>query len=356
MGNNLNAQEAYQSKKIRLAKFGLFIAWISAITYPIYQNFNVAATSRVYNIAETVHSFIPFDSGILTTYLVTLVLLAMCEFTGGVLVVLFTLFRGAPLREYRRLWETKSSRIVLVSAFSAGPVATACIVMGVNLAGSTYANIILSLTTVIIAIAGQIFLKENLNARVYVGIIIVIAGCILASYAPPVGVKNFYLGIIVTLIATIGFTVEAMVSTQAMDVTEPLEVCGLYRMIGGGIMEILIAIIFGAATGHLDLIAQTLRIVAASPLVALFIFLTACAMTFQYGCGYLCYNYCGAVRGSVIIYTTPIWSIPLGYLFSAMGILPYHVTPVAIIGSFVVVIGVILVLCKPSELFNLRNI
>ena len=43
-------------------------------------------------------------------------------------------------------------------------------------------------------------------------------------------------------------------------------------------------------------------------------------------------------------------------MFAVVGLVPYNVTALGIIGAVVVVIGVVLVLAKPSEMFSLRNI
>lgn len=92
-----------------------------------------------------------------------------------------------------------------------------------------------------------------------------------------------------------------------------------------------------------------------SPLVLLFLLLTGFFQAWQYGLAYTSWHYCGAVRSNVLIWSTPIWSIPLGPLFDKMGILDYNVTMLAIVGAIVVVFGVVVVNCKPSELFNLRK-
>lgn len=49
------------------------------------------------------------------------------------------------------------------------------------------------------------------------------------------------------------------------------------------------------------------------------------------------------------------WTILVGFAMDAMGILPYHVTMVGILGAIVVVIGILLVVAKPSELLDLRS-
>ena len=290
--------------------------------------------------------------------MVVLMMLAMCEGSGGIMVLIFNKgYNGIPFREYPRLWKIKTSRTVLISALVAGPVATACTVSGVYYCGSTYANIILTLTVVFCAIGGQLFLKEKAGARMYLGIIISMAGCIVAGWSKPEAIESgiFYLGIILCLFAAIGFATEAVISTHAMDMCDPLELCGMYRMIGGAIIEFAIAFIIALATGNVELFVNVLEFIFQSPIVLLFLLLTGFFQSWQYGMAYTSWHYCGAVRSNIIIYTSPIWSIPMGLLFAKMGIMDYNVTWLAVVGAFVVVIGIIVVNCKPSELFNLRK-
>ena len=347
MDNRLEAINTYNARKLRLAKLGLLIAWFSSLSFVGFQNVNVAATTDLYS---------NFDEKLMTIYLVTLISVGICEFSGGIMMIIYNSFTGVPLKEYKRVWNFKSSRFVLISAFSAGPIGNACVIAGIGLCGSTYGNIIVALTPIVIAIAGRIFLKENTNARVYLGIALAVAGAIIASYTAPEGVQNFYLGIAVTLIAPVAWTVEAMLSTRIMDVSDPLEVCGLYRMVGGGLLGMGFAVILMVIMGKMAMFVETLRLIVSDNYILFLFFLTALFMAIEYGTNYVAYNYCGAVRGAAVLFSTPIWSIPLGYMFAAVGILPYVLNIQGVIGAVVVVAGVVLVLAKPSELFSFRNL
>jgi drug/metabolite transporter (DMT)-like permease len=347
MGNIISPEERYRLKKVGMTKFGLFLAWLASITLLTYQNFNAAATANIYPA---------FGDSLLASFIICILCIALCEFTGGILLTMFNSTKGIPLVEYARLLKVKSTRTVLISAIAAGPIGTACAIIAVGFCGSTYTNSIISLTPVVIAIAGRIFLKENTNSRVYIGILIAIAGCIIASFAAPEGVTNFYLGLAIALVAPFAYATEAMISTHAMDVSDPLEVCSFYRMIGSSIIQSIIVVVLCAITGHLDWIGQILGMITASPIVMFFLFMTAVSFAVDYSTNYVAMNYAGAVRCAAVLYTTPIWSIPVGYIFAALGILPYAVTTQGIIGAIIVVIGVTLVLAKPSELFNLRKI
>ena len=289
--NNLTAQQKYADRKIKFAMLGMGMAFISAICLVTFQNFNASAQNIVYAL---------YDTGPTTNFMLCLMLLSLCECTCGIIVMIFSKVKnGIPFVEYKRLWKVKSSRTVLISALVAGPIATACTVSAVTYAGSTYVNIILTLTVVFIAIGGRIFLKENTSARMYLGIVIVFAGCAIASWSKPEAIESaaFYLGIALALAAALGFAVEAIISTHAMDVSDTLELCAMYRAIGGAVLEFSIALIFAAVTGNLDIFTQALSFVFHTPFVMLLLFMTGVFMSLQYGLGYTCFNYCGATRG-----------------------------------------------------------
>ena len=346
---NLAADKKFADLKIRLATFGMVMSLISAITLVIFQNFNAAAQDNVFGT---------FETSTLTNFMLVLMMLAICEGSGGIMVIIFNkVYNGIPLREYPRVWRVKISWTVLISALVAGPIATACTVSGVYYCGSTYANIILTLMVVFTAIGGQIFLKERVNPRMYFGVALVVLGCIIAGWAKPEAIESgaFYFGIALCLIAALGFAAEAVISTHAMDVCDPMELCGMYRMVGAALIEILVAVGVAAVTGNLPLLGAVIGYIFHTPLVLLFLLLTGFFQAWQYGLAYTSWHYCGAVRSNVLIWSTPIWSIPIGPIFAKMGILDYNVTMLAIVGAIIVVFGVVLVNCKPSELFNLRK-
>ena len=83
---------------------------------------------------------------------------------------------------------------------------------------------------------------------------------------------------------------------------------------------------------------------------------TGFVMAIEYATVYVAYAYLGAARGAAILNTNPIWSIPVGFAFAGLGLFPYSVTTMGIVGALVVVVGVMLIIAKPSELLDLRDI
>lgn len=346
MPMNQKAIELHSKQKMNLIKFGLTIAFVAAMSNTIFQNFNVAATGI---ISEG------FVSTLLAAYVLSVMTLGICELIGGLIAVGFNASRGIPLAEYGRVWGVKSSRTILISAILGGPIATAAAVMAIALCGSTYANAVIGLTPVVTAIFGILFLKEKAGLRVFAGILICTAGVIVATLSPPEGVTNFYLGIALVAICPIAYTLESIISTHAIDVSDPMLACPLYRMIGSAIMEFIIVILVCAVTGHMAWIGLALSILFSSPLCMFFILCTAIFMAIQYNGTYTSYAYCGAIKASAILWTGAFWTIPIGFAMEALNILDYNVTPLGIVGAVAVVVGILLVVAKPSELFSLRS-
>ena len=341
------AKQLYEKKKMRLIIFGLIISFLGAIAVNIFMNFNVSATNIILE---------NFPSTLLAAYVLSLLTLSLCEGAGGIMTMIFTTARGIPLAEYGRILGVKSSRTILISSILGGPIATACFVMAVSLCGSTYANCVVGMTPILTAIFGILFLKERANKRIWCGIIICSAGIVIAAMGPPEGVTNFYLGIAIACIAPFAYTAENIISTHAMDVSDPTIACPLYRMLGSAVMEFVIAIVVCAATGHTEWIGYVFSTVFSSPLCIMFILLAGLFMAVQYNGTYASFIYVGAMKSSAILWTCTFWSIPIGYTMGAMGILEYSITGFGVIGAIAVVIGVMLVVAKPKELFNLRAI
>ena len=263
---------------------------------------------------------------------------------------------GMPIAEYGRVLRVKLSRTVLLAALAAGPIATACSIVGISMCGSTYGNCIIGLTPIITAILAAIFLKEKSGPRVFIGVAIAVVGIVIATLSPPEGISNFYLGILIIIFAPLGYSAEEIISTHAMDVSDPKVVCPLYRMIGGSLIEMICAIGVCLVTGHMGWFVSAFQIIFTSPVIMLFLLVVSILMAIQYNTIYVAYTYCGATRGSAILFASPIWSIPVGYFTATIGVLPYSVTGTGIIGAIIVVIGIVIVLAKPSELFSIRKV
>ncbi len=341
-----NFKAIYDKKQMGMVKFGLVIAFVGAMFNSVLQNFNVAATSIIEG---------DFTGSLLSGFFMSIMTLGICELLGGIFTIIWNTIRGLPLAEIPRNWRVKSGRMIIVASLIATPIATAFSVVAISLCGSTYANCIIGLAPAVAAIMGVLVLHEKISKRAWVGIIVSILGATIATIGHPENVEHFMLGILIAIICPIAFATEAIIGTHGVDVTDPTFSCPMYRLSASGIMAILIAIIVALITGHASWIGLLFSLILANPKCMLFMLCTSLAMMIQYNTAYQSYNYVGASKSQAILWSGTFWTVPVGFLMSAMHVLPYHVTGIGIVGAIFVVIGITLVVGKPSELFNLRS-
>lgn len=349
MNQNINqvAYKAYQSKRMKFVYKGIIAGIVTAITVVIYGITNAMAQDIV--LAQTGVSGISVAIMVLT-------LLGICEGSAGIMLILYTLITGNTLRDYRRLWNFKASRVVLLCGLFGGAIATTCLVGAVPLAGATVTYAIFALIPIVTAIGARIFLKEKFKARMVAGIFIACAGVLITVWAPPEALPNFYLGVAIAFVCPFAFSIEAVLVAHAADCSDPVQCCGLYRCLGGAFFEEILAIIICLLTGSMELYRMILKIAFSNSTVLLLLLVTGLIMAIEYSTIYVAYSYLGAARGAAILNTNPIWSIPVGFSFAGLGLYAYSVTSTGIIGAVVVVVGVILIIAKPSELLDLRDL
>jgi drug/metabolite transporter (DMT)-like permease len=81
------------------------------------------------------------------------------------------------------------------------------------------------------AVLSRVFLREQVTRRGWAGIAVTMAGAVVVTYTPPAGhLPHFYLGILLALVATLGWGVEGVLAIHAMSAIEPV-VAGTLRML-----------------------------------------------------------------------------------------------------------------------------
>ncbi len=341
------AQEAYHNKRMKFVYKGIAAGIVTAITVVIYGITNA--------MAQDIVSLETGVSGISVAIMV-LTLLGICEGSAGIMLILYTIITGNTLKDYRRLWNFKASRIVLLCGLFGGAIATTCLVGAVPLAGATVTYAIFALIPIVTAVGARVFLREKFKVRMVVGIVVACTGVLIAVWAPPEALPNFYLGVAIAFVCPFAFSIEAVLVAHAADCSDPVQCCGLYRCLGGAFFEELLAIIICLGTGNMKLYHTILEIAFTNSAVLLLLLITGLVMAIEYSTIYVAYSYLGAARGAAILNTNPIWSIPVGFAFAGLGLYAYSVTSTGIVGAIVVVIGVILIIAKPSELLDLRDL
>lgn len=344
---NRDVNEAYRQKKIQMAASGLKIALLLPVSAIIQNIFNSS-------VSEAVNASL--SAQVIVSIIASITILAIGDIFGGVFTLILNTIQGRGITEYARVWDFKPTRILILGALFAGPLATGCWMAATPFCGLTLVAIITSLAPVFTVFVSRFTVKEHVSPRAVLGIIIVVIGAIVAGWeGMDMSGSNYVIGIVLALMAPIGFTIEGQINTYTFDMVDPMVGVGLYRCFFSGILGLILMAILSAATGNLAAFAEIFHIIFTNPFLILMVALQGLMGIINYLSANVAFNKTGPSRVLTIDSSRPLWSIPFGFLFAAMGIASYSVTRNAVIGAVVVVIGLILVICNPSELVNFRG-
>ncbi|HEY3425992.1 MAG TPA: DMT family transporter [Negativicutes bacterium] len=282
----------------------------------------------------------PFTGGA-TLYAGPIAGAALHDGFAGFWLFLYNLFTGR-WREYLRTLQTKPGMLVCVGALFGGPIAMSGYLLGINLAGASYALSITAMYPAIGAVLAFFVLKEKIQPRVWIGILLCMVGAITVSYVPPEGdFPNFYLGLALSLLATIGWGAEGVLSAFGMDMVDP--------DIAIGVREAASFVVYFIAV----LPAVAGMIIFWEAFLANSIIYIAVA-GFLGGLSYLAWyraiNMTGVARAMAFNISYALWAVFFGWLLTDLTI-----TPNLLGGAAIITLGTILVTANPKELVKLRN-
>ena len=216
----------------------------------------------------------------------------------------------------------KVSWMMLISAIFAGPIATGCGMAATPFCGLTTVSVLVSLAPILTAFIGKFVLHEHLSGRVYIGIIITAAGVIMNSWSGfSESGSNFLLGVVLALMAPIGFTVENQLSTYAGDMIDPNVGCATFRCSGSFVIGTLTMILFSAVTGNLDAFFSIVGLMFTDPKCLVLFIIMGLLGAINYNAAYLAFNLTGPSRVMTIDASKAVLSIPVGFLCANSGFL-----------------------------------
>ena len=345
------ALDVLNSRQIRFVIQGMFYAMMSGLL--------VAVQGNVSSIVQTYAPFIDLPTGVALGILAVICLSFCQELIAFIVLLIVNTIRGTGPREYIRLYASgKPALFLFLAGCGGGPFGICCQLIAMSMCGVTITTAIAVINPIIAAVLSRIFLKENIKPRVWVGIVIVIAGAIMAVVGPSGGDQypHFFIGVLFALLGSFGWGMEGFLGTFGSDIVDTYVGCGCFR-IGCStpilfILTILVGGFCGIGFGDGPVIVGEILTDGANvvPLILLGICEAMAAYT-----TYLAFDKAGAARTLVFVNTYAIWSIPVGFIFAALGIFPYSVAPLTVIGIVVSLIGLVLIAANPKELVNMRD-
>ncbi len=349
--NSITSQELYEKRKIRIGLIGMGFGVIAAIAAVSAGVFSGMCNPLISNA-----NGLEISDQVIITLLTSWIFVSAADFIAGCFGCGFlAMSKRNPAKEIKRTAGLKVSWYMMVATLIAGPGGTVCMIASYAMCGMTMGACVLAFTPLVLSVMSKFILKESLSPRVYLGICILVIGTCVAGIAPVERSALFIPGIIVAFCGAVCFSLEGVASTYAADLIDEYVGCTFFRCWGSGIMCLVISLIVAAVSGNLEFYIDYFT---GFWTVVPYIGVIGGFLNFvQYYLIYDAFVKCGPARCQAMVYTMPVVSIPIGLIgHAAFGNLyEYSVSPLVVVGAVIVVIGVMFITAKPSELLNLRD-
>ncbi len=268
----------------------------------------------------------------------------MHDFFSAIWASIYMIFKGQ-FGNVLKAAKSKGGLFIIIGALLGGPVGMTCYLMSIKYVGAAYTASITAIFPGISALLAFLILKEKMNARVWFGIMLSVAGVFILGYSPlQLGSgSGFILGIIFALGTAVAWALEGIICAFSMKYNEidPEHAINIRQATSGLFYGFVIIPIIGGygITGQ-----------ALTSKVGLLIAFTALFGTVSYFQYYKAINIIGAARSTALNITYGVWAIAIQAIF-----LKVPVSTQLLIGALVVMIGSILVSGNPKELVDLND-
>ncbi|WP_234032694.1 DMT family transporter [Paenibacillus faecalis] len=310
----------------RFRRNGIAYGLISGITFGLY--------STVVAVAMMKDPFL----GVVGAFAAPLVASAINDTLAAIWLVIWNIMKGRT-KEIGRSLVTIPGLMVALAALFGGPIANGAYLVGIDMAGAA-AIPISALCPMFGAIFARMFLKQKIDKRVAIGMLICVVGAALISYVKPEGgTENFTLGIVFALVAAVGWGLEGVFSAFGMSMIDS-NIAITIREGVSGIVYIAVVLPLFSAT---DLFASVLGSVSPMLIIAIAALFTAISFLTWY----MANNMVGVAVGMSLNITYVLWGVVFAAIF-----LGDTLTPTVIAGAIIITIGALLVSMNPMDLFK----
>lgn len=354
----LQSREAILAKRKLDASFrtkGILIALLSAVFYGLYTGFLTLGMAKgVW--ADWYGANTAGLSAFVITYFLGAVGSAVNDSFSAIWALSLATVRGR-IGDFFRCLKTKPGLVMVLAALIGGPLATTAYVVGLQLAGSIVVPIS-ALCPAIGAILGRILFKQELNARMMLGIAIcflasfMIASTSLGGEAP----EGQFLGICIAFIAALGWGFEGCVCGYGTSMIDS-EIAITIRQTTSALSTLFIFIpIMAVLSGSFDSLGLVVEAFTSSDALPWFVLGGLSAyLTFMFW--YRGNGMCGAALGMSCNGTFSFWG-PFGcwiILGVFAGIDGWSMPPIAWAAAVLMIVGIFTVAMNPLDLFKQKE-
>lgn len=253
------------------------------------------------------------------------------------------LLRTKKIGKFIYIFKRKVVYFLILGSILGGPIGMAGYLLGVKYIGPSYTASFSAFYPAIGTVLSYVFLKEKIDFRMKIGVIISGVGILFLSYAP-IDLEiypHYILGIFFSSFCVIGWALECVIASYSMryEDVEPEVAITLREVISTLFYGIVIIPIIKGYT--------LVNLIFMDKKILLLICLVALIGSLSYLFWYRAIDDIGASRGMALNITYVIWAI----IFEK--ILIGNELNIKFIGaSIIIILGVILISGKPKDIFN----
>lgn len=157
----------------------------------------------------------PFCSTEQAVFLAPFVSTFLHDFCSAVWATLYNGIRGNPGNVWKA-FRTKSGKWVVLAAIIGGPIGMTGYVLSVNYMGASIGAVASAIFPAIGSILAYFFLKEKMKWYQWIFLFFTLLGVYGLSYSPDLEIRNFWIGLVGTLMCSFGWGIEAVILAKCL--------------------------------------------------------------------------------------------------------------------------------------------
>lgn len=348
------AKKKYKSS---FFKKGVSIALFSGLTYGMYTAFLTMGMKKgVW--ADWYGDNKAGLSAFVIAYVVAALGNALNDTCSAIWALIYSAVRGK-FGDFVRCIKTKPGRMIMLAALFGGPIAGTAYVIALNMAGSIVVPIS-ALCPAIAAILSRILYKQKLKKHMWFGIAICVFASFLigsTSFAGGIGSSKTIVGIIIAIVAALGWGFEGCVAGYGSAMVDP-EIGISIRQVTSGVANLFVLVpVFSILAGNIGLSVNLFTQAVTSGPAMIWFLLSGLMTVVTFSTWYAGNSMCGAGLGTACNGTYsffgPLFCLLLLGVISGMP--GWGLPSVAWIGAVVMMFGIFTISVNPYDFFRKKE-
>ena len=171
-----------------------------------------ALNSIILGIVMSMSEFVSTEQAI---FLAPFVSTFLNDFFSSIYMMIYSIIRKQ-FKTTLRTSLSKSGIWIIAASIIGGPIGMTGYVLSIKYMGSSIASVSSAIYPAIGVLCARFFLKEKMRPYQYICLLLTMLGIYGMSYSPNIDIKNFSLGLLGTVMCSIGWGLEAVLIAKGM--------------------------------------------------------------------------------------------------------------------------------------------